>query len=158
MRKIIRHSITCLALLMTGSALAAVQHSYEVFVDIPAASFYVLPDDAILLVNGLKLVFDRIKSDFEPVSTYFTVLNHNGGFNVKLVESAVLHRSDDKTQIELEVKLNDIPLSTHSKLIVADAKTPTRLALDIKAKVPSGGYTPGDYFGSVNLIFEPSSP
>ena len=158
MRKIIRDSITCLALLMTGRALAAEQQMYEVFVDIPAVSFYVLPDDARLLVEAVTLEWDISSGGFAPVRTHFTVLNHNGGFNVKLEEAAVLRRSDRRAQLELEVKLNGTSLSTNSKLIVAHAKTPTRLALDIKANVPSGGYSPGDYFGSVNLIFEPPAP
>jgi len=158
MRKVIRHSITCLALFMTCRVLAAEQQIYEVFVDIPGVSFYVLPEEARLSVDGLALEWDVSNGGFAPFRTHFTVLNSNGGLSVKLEESVVLHRSDKTSQIELEVKLNDTSLSINSKLIVDDAKTPKRLALDIKANMPRGGYIPGNYVGSMSLIFEASPP
>lgn len=162
MHKIINHTIACLGLLLAGRAMALDErHTYEVFVDVPALSFYVLPADTALFIHEQRLHWDVIRSDFTPLRTHFTVRNQAGGLQARLGQEAVLQRGfDNQGDIKLKVMLNNIHLSTTPTLIVdsATAQNEARVALNINAIKPAQGYSPGLYMGSVSLIFESAPP
>ncbi|MFI8384880.1 CS1 type fimbrial major subunit [Pseudomonas sp. NPDC079086] len=158
MRKIMQLFITCLALLMAGRALAVEEVSYEVYVDIPVAKLYVLPVNPAVLIQLQHLQWDFRSKSFKPFLTRFNVLNSSGGFSARLVKAAVLQRGfDHPGEIALQVRLNNVLLSTTSQQVVASANTQVQLPLYITAVQPAKGYSPGKYLGSVELIFEAST-
>ena len=160
MRKIMQLFITCLALLMAGRTLAVEEVSYEVYVDIPVAQFYVLPVNPAVFIQLQHLQWDFRSKRFKPFLTRFNVLNSSGGFYARLLNPAVLQRGFDHPRdiIALQVRLNNVLLNTTSQQVVANANTQVQLPLYITAVQPAEGYSPGKYLGSVELIFEASNP
>jgi hypothetical protein len=159
MRKIIQHTITCLALLMAGGALAnglSESVRYDVFVDIPATPPYVHPVDPDVFQREQSLQWDRKTNNFKPFETQFKAFNNSGGFQAKLSMPAFLQeRSDPHAQINLTVTLNDTELNNMYLSIVGDANPEVQLGLKIKAQLPPpSGHIPGNYTGTVSLIFQ----
>lgn len=161
MPKIIYYTISSLAILLAGTALAEKEElAYEVYVDIPTANFYVLPANPTLFTHVQELQWNIRTSEFTPLRTHLNVRNSVGGLYARLSERPLLQAGLINTStIELEVTLHQTVLSETSQMIFGPSVTEDmRIELNIQAIKPIADYTPGLYLGSVSLIFESTAP
>lgn len=159
LRKLIQPFLLVVLIPSATSAWAAVQReTFEVSVTIPSASFYVLPVDPELVLREQRLPFDLRTSELRPLRALFDVKNINGSIEARLLQAAYLFNGRDR--IDLRVRFNDVELSGFgAEVVSADAARPgQRVNLEISAVKPSGGYLPGDYFGTVHMVFDAIPP
>lgn len=147
--------------LASACAFAIVEReTFEVSVTIPTAEFYVLPVDPDWMGREQKLNWDLTAQELSPLRKHFDVKNSNGGITARLIEEPYLSNGRDVDNIALEVRFNRIKLTVHDTAVISetDGKAGKRVELLIAAVKPPDGYQPGEYYGSVNMIFEALAP
>jgi hypothetical protein len=150
-----------LAVLMmpwTPAWAAIEQEVFEVHVTIPTAEFHVLPVDPLLVQVEQRLPFNPGSSQLGSLRAPFDVKNVNGAIGARLGEEAYL--SNGRDRIDLQVKFNKVALTLDSAQVVSasEAVPGQRVQLEIAAMKPVGGYLPGDYFGTVHMVFDALAP
>ena len=160
MVKTLVHTLIFNILTLLGmSAWGEVQReTFELFVTIPTANFYVLPVDPQLVQREQRLLFDTVTSQLSPLRALFEVKNINGAIGARLGEEAYL--SNGRDRIDLRVKFNNVELTRDSALVVsaAEARPGQRVGLEIAAIKPPDDYLPGEYFGTVHMMFDAIAP
>jgi hypothetical protein len=133
---------------------------FEVRVTIPTADFYVLPTDPDWIGREQKLNWDLTAQELSPLRKHFDVKNSNGGITARLNEEAYLSNGRAVDNIALDVQFNRIKLRVNDASVISeiDGKTGKRVELVISAVKPNDGYKPGEYYGSVHMIFEAVVP
>ena len=86
------------------------------------------------------------------------MLFRSGGIAARLGQEPSL--SNGQRSIVLNVTFNGQVLSLDETLVVpaTEARAGKRVLLEIAAAQPEGGYVAGDYFGSVQLMFDAVRP
>jgi hypothetical protein len=137
---------------------AVERKTFEVYVTIPTADFYVLPLDPQLVQREQRLLFSTITSDLVPLRAIYEVKNTTGAIGARLGEEAYL--SNGRERIDLRVKFNDVVLSLDSTQVVSaiDARPGRQVRLEIAAIKPGDEYVPGDYYGTVHMVFDAVAP
>jgi hypothetical protein len=147
---------------LTLSAMAAwgevQRESFEVIVSIPSADFYVLPVDPQLVQREQRLPFNTVTSQLSPLRAFFDVKNANGAIGARLGEEAYL--SNGRDRIDLRVTFNKVELTLDSVQVVsaAQARPGQRVGLEIAAIKPADDYLPGEYLGTVHMMFDAIAP
>lgn len=147
--------------LASASAYAVVEReTFEVRVTIPTAEFYVLPTDPDWIGREQKLNWDLTARELSPLRKHFDVKNSNGGITARLNEEPYLSNGRAIDNIALDVQFNRIKLTVNDASVISeiDGKTGKRVELVIAAVKPDDGYKPGEYYGSVHVIFEAVAP
>ncbi|WP_434574468.1 CS1 type fimbrial major subunit [Pseudomonas sp. Z3-6] len=140
-------------------AWAAVEReTFELYVTIPTAEFHVLPLDPELVQREQRLPFNTIKNDLMPLRATYEVKNTNGAIGARLGEEAYL--SNGRERIDLRVKFNNVELSLDSSQVVSasEARPGRQVPLEIAAIKPGDAYVPGDYYGTVHMVFDALAP
>ena len=90
---------------------------------------------------------------------HFDVKSSSGGINARLGALPMLFNGG-RTYIDLSVTFNGQALGLADTLVVpqAEASQGKRVLLDISAVEPAEGFTPGEYYGSVELLFDAVRP
>lgn len=137
---------------------AVERETFEVSVTIPAADFYVLPVDPQLVLRQQRLAYNSVTSQLSTLRAPFDVKNASGGIGARLAEEAYL--SNGFERIDLQVKFNGVPLNLDQSevLTFADARPGKRVNLEIAAIKPEDDYVPGNYFGTVHMVFDAIAP
>jgi hypothetical protein len=137
---------------------AVERETFEVYVNIPTAEFYVLPVDPQLVQREQRLPYNTVTSELSPLRADYDVKNINGSIGARLGEDAYLSNGHDR--IDLRVKFNDIALTLDSAQVVsaAQARPGQRVGLEIAAIKPGTGYRPGAYYGTVHMVFDAIAP
>ena len=145
-------------LLATTSQAAVERETFEVFVTIPTADFFVLPVDPQLVQREQQLAFNPVSAELSPLHAPFDVKNASGGIGARLDGEAYLSNGADR--IDLRVTFNQVPLSQDQTQVVSDldAKPGKRVGLEIAAIKPPGDYPPGRYLGTVHMVFDALAP
>ncbi|MCW1244058.1 fimbrial protein [Pseudomonas sp. SAICEU22] len=160
MYKTLIHPLVLSALLLPWpSAWGALEReTFEVYVTIPTADFHVLPLDPQLVQREQRLRFSTITSDLVPLRAIYEVKNTNGAIDARLSEEAYL--SNGRQRIDLRVKFNDVELTLDSTQVVSanDARPGRQVRLEIAAIKPADEYVPGDYYGTVHMVFDAVAP
>jgi len=141
------------------SAWGAVEReTFELHVTIPTIDFYVLPLDPQLVQREQRLLFSSITSELSPLRTTYEVKNSNGAIGARLGEEAYL--SNGVERIDLRVKFNNVELTLDSNQVVSaiEARPGRQVPLEIAAVKPDDGYTSGDYYGTVHMVFDAVAP
>lgn len=150
--------LVVVTLLSTQAHAIREEQVFEVSVTIPTADFYVLPINPVFLGREQEMAWNLVTRTLKPLREHFDVKNSAGGIVARLGDLPVL--SNGRRLILLNVSFNGQALDLTDTLVVpADqARVGKRVLLDIAAVEPEDGYVPGDYFGSVNLIFDALRP
>ncbi|MGF6328961.1 hypothetical protein ABH909_001839 [Pseudomonas sp. BS3782 TE3695] len=156
-------TVTSMVFLTMASvcAYATVEReTFEVSVTIPTPEFYVLPVDPGWIGREQKLDWNLTSEELSPLRKHFDVKNTNGGIAARLSAEPYIHNGRDMDNIALEVQFNRIKLSVDNSEVISelDGKAGKRVELVIAALKPDDGYKPGEYFGSVHMIFEAIAP
>ncbi|MHC8328671.1 CS1 type fimbrial major subunit [Pseudomonas sp. LB1P83] len=145
------------------SAFAAreVQH-FEVFVTIPSQAFYVIPADPDWIHREQSLPWNLATSTLGDLRKYFDVKNEAGSIEARLEGRPYLSNGMDAHDIGLRVLFNGQLLSeldSSEVVSMSDAASGKRVLLEIAPVPPVDGvYKPGNYFGSVNMMFNAVAP
>ncbi|MGK3120282.1 adhesin [Pseudomonas corrugata] len=152
--------LALMALLMPWtSAWGAIEReTFELYVTIPTADFYVLPLDPQLVQREQRLPFSTITSDLSPLRAIYEVKNSNGSIGARLGEEAYLSNGLDR--IDLRVRFNGVELTLDSAQVVSatEARPGRQVPLEIAAIKPDDDYKPGDYYGTVHMVFDATAP
>ncbi|MBV4520133.1 fimbrial protein [Pseudomonas sp. SWRI74] len=136
------------------------RETFEVSITIPTAEFYVLPVDPDWIGREQKLTWDLNAQELSSLRKQFDVKNSNGEITARLSEVPYLSNGRHVDNIALDVQFNRVKLSVLDAPVISemDGKTGKRVELVIAAVKPDDGYKPGEYYGSVHMIFEASAP
>lgn len=147
-----------LALWMQTGYAAREEHTFEVSVSIPTHDFYVLPADPEFVEREQQMKWNLVSGNLEPLRTSFDVRSTSGAVTARLGHEPVL--SNGRDLIALNVSFNNQPLMLTDTVVVPDieARTGSRVPLRIEAIRPEAGFSAGEYFGSVQLVFDASLP
>ncbi|AKJ99099.1 CS1 type fimbrial major subunit [Pseudomonas brassicacearum] len=137
---------------------AVERETFELYVTIPTADFYVLPLDPQLVQREQRLPFSTITSDLSPLRAIYEVKNSNGSIGARLGEEAYL--SNGRDRIDLRVRFNGVELTLDSTQVVSatEARPGRQVPLEIAAIKPDDDYKPGDYYGTVHMVFDATAP
>ena len=132
--------------------------TFEVYVTIPTADFYVLPLDPQLVLREQRMAFNTATSDLVPLRAIYAVKHTSGAIGARLAEQAYL--SNGQERIDLRVKFNDVVLSLDSTQVVSanDALPGRQVRLEIAAIKHVDNYAPGEYYGTVHMVFDAVAP
>jgi ABC-type glycerol-3-phosphate transport system substrate-binding protein len=162
-RKLIFGLFAVAAVYASHPAFAAREvHQFEVFVTIPTQAFYVIPADPTWIHREQQLPWNLSASTLGGLRKYFDVKNEAGSIEARLEGRPYLSNGTPADDIGLRVLFNGTVLSElESSEVVSrtDAAPGKRVLLEIVPMPPADGvYKPGNYFGSVNLIFNAVMP
>lgn len=131
---------------------------FDVSVTIPTSDFYVLPIKPGFLEREQEMAWNLVARTLSPLREHFDVKNSAGGIAARLGQEPSL--SNGQRSIVLNVTFNGQVLSLDETLVVpaTEARAGKRVLLEIAAAQPEGGYVAGDYFGSVQLMFDAVRP
>ena len=137
---------------------AVERETFELYVTIPTADFYVLPLDPQLVQREQRLPFSTITSDLSPLRAIYELKNSNGSIGARLGEEAYL--SNGRDRIDLRVRFNGVELTLDSTQVVSatEARPGRQVPLEIAAIKPDDDYKPGDYYGTVHMVFDATAP
>lgn len=138
----------------------AERETFEVSVTIPTAEFYVLPVDPQWLGREQKLDWIQSSEELSRLRKSFDVKNSNGGIVARLSTEPYLSNGRESDNIALDVSFNRTKLTVDNAEVVSqgDGKAGRRVWLEIAAVKPQDGFKPGEYYGSVHMIFEAIAP
>lgn len=147
-----------LALWMQAGFAAREEHRFEVSVTIPTLDFYVLPVDPRFVELEQQMNWNSVSDALEPLRTSFDVRSTSGAVTARLGHEPVL--SNGRDLIALNVIFNNQPLMLTDTVVVPDneARTGSRVPLRIEAIRPEDGFKSGDYYGSVQIMFDALAP
>ena len=137
-------------------------HQFEVFVTIPTQAFYVIPSDPDWIHREQQLPWNLSASTLGGLRKYFDVKNEAGSIEARLEGRPYLSNGNDAHDIGLRVLFNGRVLSERESsevVSLVEAAPGKRVLLEIIPMSPADGvYKPGNYFGSVNMIFNAVMP
>jgi hypothetical protein len=137
-------------------------HRFDVFVTIPTLAFYVIPADPGWIHREQQLPWNLTASTLGGLRKYFDVKNEAGSIEARLEGRPYLSNGTDAHDINLRVLFNGKLLSEHENsevVSLTEAALGKRVLLEIIPMPPADGvYKPGNYFGSVNMVFNAVLP
>ncbi|WP_339545596.1 CS1 type fimbrial major subunit [Pseudomonas sp. RA_35y_Pfl2_P32] len=138
------------------------EHRFEVSVDIPTLGFYVIPAESNWIHLQQTLPWNINTKVLEGLRKNFDVKHDSSAIEARLEGQPYLSNGRDEQNIYLRVSFNGRELSHDPQprevVSVAQAMTGGRFPLEIKPIVPPGGYQPGQYYGSVQVMFNAAAP
>ncbi|MGF6458461.1 CS1 type fimbrial major subunit [Pseudomonas frederiksbergensis] len=151
------------ATLMSSQVFAArEEHEFEISVNIPTLSFYVIPSETGWIHREQTLPWNPHTSTLGGLRKYFDVKHDTSAIEARLESEAYISNGNDADNIYLQVRFNGQELSHDAQprqvVSAQDAMAGTRVRLDIDPKIPTGGYKPGSYYGNVLLVFSAVAP
>ena len=151
------------ATLLTGSQAWAAreEHTFEVSLEVPTRSFYILPSEPGWIHQAQRLRWDYPSSSLIPLRKNFDVHHSSSAIMARLEYTPYLSNGKPGEEILLRVSFNGKLLnSTHQAEVVsqADAAVGIRALLEIEPQKPATGYRAGDYQGNVLLLFSAKTP
>ena len=145
---------------LAGNAVAAdtvVEHQVQLIATVPTSTFYVQPADAGWIGLPQRMEWNLVQETLDPMRKPFDIKHTSGSIQARLTDTEA-YLSSGSNSIPLVVKFNDKVLSSTAPVEVAnatDAAAGQRVNLEIAPGAkPSGGFTPGNYSGNVNMTFD----
>jgi hypothetical protein len=151
-----------MVLMSTQAFAAREERTFEISVDIPTLSFYVIPAESNWIHLEQTLPWNINTTTLEGLRKNFDVKHDTSAIEARLEAEPYLSNGRDDQNIYLRVSFNGQELSHDPKprevVPVSQAVAGGRFPLEIQPKIPVGGYKPGTYHGSVNLVFNAAVP
>lgn len=149
---------------MSAWAFAAREEiEFFVSVDIPTLGFYVIPSEPDWIHREQILPWNVNTSTLGGLRRNFDVRHDSSAIEARLESFPYLTNGrDSRDNINLRVSFNGKELSNHpvpQQVVTAEeAMAGSRVRLEIEPREQVGGYKPGDYYGTVNIIFNAAAP
>ncbi|UVM26357.1 fimbrial protein [Pseudomonas sp. B21-021] len=139
------------------------KHTFEVSVDIPTLGFYVLPSEADWIHREQTLPWDIHTSTLLGLRKSFDVKTDGSAIEARLENFPYLTAGgDSRDNIVLRVSFNGKELAqdpTPRQVVSAEEATAgRRVQLEIVPREQADGYKPGEYNGTVNIVFNVAAP
>jgi len=136
--------------------------NFEVFLTIPSRAFYVIPAESDWIHRPQRLLWDYNTSTLRGLRKSFDVRHDSSEIEARLESTGRLSNGRLGEEILLHVKFNGVVLSADVRprevLSQAEAAVGKRVLLEIDPIKPLGGFKPGDYDGTVMLLFNAKAP
>lgn len=136
--------------------------NFEVFLTIPSRAFYVIPAESDWIHRPQRLLWDYNTSTLRGLRKSFDVRHDSSAIEARLESTGRLSNGRLGEEILLHVKFNGVVLSADVRprevLSQAEAAVGKRVLLEIDPIKPLGGFKPGDYDGTVMLLFNAKAP
>ncbi|MGZ0715342.1 CS1 type fimbrial major subunit [Pseudomonas palleroniana] len=142
----------------TPNRAALERETFEVFVEIPTPDFYVLPVDPQLFHREQRLDYNPVSSQLSPLRAQFDVKNIGGAIGARLEEPPFLYNGSDRIDLRVSFNRQELSLDRSEVVSTADAKPGRRVPLEIVAIKPADDYLPGNYYGTVRVVFDATAP
>ncbi|MGE1176564.1 CS1 type fimbrial major subunit [Pseudomonas sp. BW7P1] len=152
-----------LGLISTWAFAAREELEFYVSVHIPTLQFYVIPSEPDWIHREQRLPWDVNTSTLGSLRRHFDVRHDSSAIEARLESFPYLtNGKDPNAHILLRVFFNGKLLShdpVPQQVVTAEeARKGARVLLEIQPVEQSDGYKPGDYFGTVNLMFNAAAP
>ncbi|WP_434766611.1 CS1 type fimbrial major subunit [Pseudomonas triticicola] len=149
-----------LALLaMTSTAAFAAgeaSHTISLVAHVPTNGFYVVPTDPDLVNKDQDMSYQPTTGKMAEVNGFFDVRNNNGSVHASLESLPKLVAGN--TSIDLQVMLNNKELTLTPQMVVGEAESDVNYRAPLKISAKGSNFQPGDYTGSVAMIFDAVPP
>lgn len=157
------------AALMAFTALTSIpgwaareELNFEVSLTIPSRPFYIIPAESDWIHRPQRLLWDYNTSTLRGLRKSFDVRHDTSAIEARLESTARLSNGRLGEDILLHVKFNGVVLSQEilprEVLTKTEAAAGKRVLLEIEPIKPLGGFKPGDYDGTVMLVFNAKAP
>lgn len=149
-----------LAVLVLQSSMAfaagEAAHSISLIAHVPTNGFYVVPTDPDLVNKDQDMSYQPTTGKMGEVNGFFDVRNNNGSVHASLESAPKL--ISGATTIDLQVLLNNKVLTTTPQMVVGESESDVNYRAPLNIKVLTTNNVPGDYTGSVAMIFDAVPP
>lgn len=149
-----------LALLAMGStgafAAGEASHSISLVAHVPTNGFYVVPTDPDLVNKDQDMSYQPTTGKMRDVNGFFDVRNNNGSVHASLESQPKLVAGN--TTIDLQVLLNNKELTLTPQMVVGESESDVNYRAPLKITARGSNFEPGDYTGSVAMIFDAVPP
>lgn len=130
------------------------EQTFEVFVDIPTYWLFVIPVDPRFLEQEQLMSWDVMTESLRPIRTEFDVVSARGTVTARLGYEPVLSNGRDLIALDVTFNQQRLNLSDTPVVVASDSWPGKRVQLLIEAVKPATGFKPGQYYGSVQIIFD----
>lgn len=149
-------AVLAFALSASAAAFAVdpITHTIQMTATVPTSDFYVEPVDPTWIGKTQKLSWNPLNETLRTWQENFDVKHPGGSIHAHLDQPATMYAGKDT--FDLKVTFNKKALTTTSAEVLFEAQAATnyRAALVITPEKPAAGYVPGDYSGTVALVFD----
>lgn len=149
-------AVLAFALSASAAAFAVdpITHTIQMTATVPTSDFYVEPVDPTWIGKTQALSWNPLNETLRTWQENFDVKHVGGSIHAHLDQPAKMYAGNQT--FDLDVTFNSKALTTTAAEVVTEAQAATnyRTALVIAPKKPTTGYVPGDYSGTVALIFD----
>ncbi|VVP72607.1 hypothetical protein PS918_01450 [Pseudomonas fluorescens] len=149
-----------LAVLALGSSMAfaagEATHSISLVAHVPTNGFYVVPTDPDLVNKDQDMSYQPTTGKMGEVNGFFDVRNNNGSVHASLESLPKLIAGAEA--IDLQVSFNNKVLTTTPQMVVGEAESDVNYRAPLNIKAVGTTFVPGDYTGSVAMVFDAVTP
>ena len=149
--------LALLAITSTGAfAAGEASHSISLVAHVPTNGFYVVPTDPDLVNKDQDMSYQPTTGKMAEVNGFFDVRNNNGSVHASLESLPKLVAGS--TSIDLQVMLNNKELTLTPQMVVGESESDVNYRAPLKISAKGSNFQPGDYTGSVAMIFDAVPP
>ncbi|MBR7199217.1 fimbrial assembly protein [Pseudomonas sp. CFBP13508] len=148
--------LALLAMSSTAFAAGEASHSISLIAHVPTNGFYVVPTDPDLVNKDQDMSYQPSTGKMAEVNGFFDVRNNNGSVHASLESQPKL--VSGSSSIDLQVMLNNKELTLTPQLVVGEAESDVNYRAPLKISAKGNSFQPGDYTGSVAMIFDAVPP
>lgn len=130
------------------------EQTFEVSVDVPTYWLFVIPVDPRFLEQEQLMSWDVMTESLRPIRTEFDVVSPRGTVTARLGYEPVLSNGRDLIALDVTFNRQPLNLSDTPVVVASDSFPGKRVQLLIEAVKPATGFVPGQYYGSVQIIFD----
>ena len=149
-----------LAVLALSSSMAfaatEARHSINLIAHVPSDDFYAVPVDYDLVNKDQDMSYQPTTGRMGEVNGFFDVRNNNGSVHASLESLPKLVAGN--TSIDLQVMLNNKELTLTPQMVVGESESDVNYRAPLKISAKGSNFQPGDYTGSVAMIFDAVPP
>jgi hypothetical protein len=138
------------------SAAGEANHSISLIAHVPTNGFYVVPVDPDLVNKDQDMSYQPGTGKMGEVNGFFDVRNNNGSVHASLESQPKLISGN--ASIDLQVMLNNKELTLTPQMVVGEAESDVNFRAPLKIAAKGSNFQPGDYTGSVAMIFDAVTP
>ena len=148
--------LALLAMSSTAFAAGEASHSISLIAHVPTNGFYVVPTDPDLVNKDQDMSYQPTTGKMADVNGFFDVRNNNGSVHASLESLPKLVAGN--TSIDLQVMLNNKELTLTPQMVVGESESDVNYRAPLKISAKGSNFQPGDYTGSVAMIFDAVPP
>ncbi|MDH2078219.1 CS1 type fimbrial major subunit [Pseudomonas atacamensis] len=148
--------LALLAMSSTAFAAGEASHSINLIAHVPTNGFYVVPTDPDLVNKDQDMSYQPTTGKMADVNGFFDVRNNNGSVHASLESLPKLVAGN--TSIDLQVMLNNKELTLTPQMVVGESESDVNYRAPLKISAKGSNFQPGDYTGSVAMIFDAVPP